>query len=90
MLANLFLGVFTAGVWLMEGVAVAVDGHVVYTVPRGDPPSVTRITRNLPETGRYIRLTATRYRALTVCEVQVWGESHIAQHLSSFALSFFL
>ena len=89
-LANLFLGVFTAGLYLMEGVAVAVDGHVVYTFPQYEPPSVTRITQNLPETGRYIKLTATIWPALSVCEVQVWGESHVAQHLSSSALLFFL
>ena len=74
----------------MEGVDVAVDGHVVYTTPTDHPPSVTRITRNLPKTGRYIKLTATEWPALYVCEVQVWGESHVEQHLSSSALSFFL
>ena len=90
MLVNLFLGVFTADLWLMGGVAVAVDGHVVHTVPSDHRPSVTRITRNLPKTGRYIKLTATTRPALYVCEVQVWGESHVAQHLSSSALLFFL
>ena len=75
----------------MEGVDVAVDGHVVYNFPTDPKPRViTRITRNLPKTGRYIKLTATVLPGLSVCEVQVWGESHVAQHLSSSALSFFL
>ena len=91
MLANIFFDVFTAGLRLMKGVDVAVDGLVVHSFPRDHPPSgITRITRNLPKTGRYIKLTATVLSGLAVCEVQVWGKSHVAQHLSSSALSFFL
>ena len=69
----------------MKGVRVDVDKDVVYRFDDDDdrqPNAVSNITTNLPMAGHRVRLTATTGdRILNVCEVQVWGESHVGYHL---------